>query len=88
VATRKIIPTGLTEYMHDSPVLLDEVRVTPVEVKEGFHHICVPSPLPNGLEWLGELVGFFIKRPIHLVELREVSFIYLYKYKIHKLFIH
>jgi hypothetical protein len=40
---------------------LHEVRVTPDEVKDGFHHICVPSPPPNGPEWLGELVGFFIK---------------------------
>jgi hypothetical protein len=47
--------------MNGSPVLLDEVRVTPDEVKEEFHHICVPSLPPNGSEWLGELVGFFIK---------------------------
>jgi hypothetical protein len=67
--------------MYGSPVLLDEVRVTLDEVKEGFHHICVPSPPSNGPEWLSELVGFFIEWPIHLVELPEVSFIYLYKYK-------
>jgi hypothetical protein len=59
--------------MHGSPVLLDEVRVTPDEVKDGFHHICVPSPPPNGPEWLGELVGFFIKWSIHLVELCELD---------------
>jgi hypothetical protein len=35
----RIIPTGLAEYMHGSPDLLDEVRVTPDEVKDGFHHI-------------------------------------------------
>jgi hypothetical protein len=67
--------------MHGSPVLLDEVCVTPDEVKDEFHHICVPSPPPNGPERLGELVGFFIKRPIHLIKFYEVSFIYLYKFK-------
>jgi hypothetical protein len=66
--------------MHGSPVLLDEVRVTPDEVKDRFHHICVPSPPPNGPEF-GELVGFFIKWPIHLIELCDISFIYLYKFK-------
>jgi hypothetical protein len=74
--------------MHGSPVLLDEVRVTPDEVKDGFHHICVPFPPLNGPEWLGELVGFFIEWPIHLIELCEVFFIYLYNFKIHKLFVH
>jgi hypothetical protein len=73
-AIGRIIPTGLAEYMHGSPVLLDEVRVTPDEVKDGFQHICVPFPPPNGPEWLGELVGFFIKWPIHLIELCEVFF--------------
>jgi hypothetical protein len=57
----RIIPTGLVEHMHNSPVLLDEVCITPDEVKEGFHHICVLSPLLNGPKWLGELIGFFIK---------------------------
>jgi hypothetical protein len=74
--------------MHGSPVLLDEVRVTLDEVKDGFHHIYVPFPPPNRPEWLGELVGFFIKWSIYLIELCEVYFIYLYKFKIHKLFIH
>jgi hypothetical protein len=46
----RIIPTGLAEYMHDSPVLLNGVCITLDEVKEGFRHFCVLSPSPNGPE--------------------------------------
>jgi hypothetical protein len=62
-AIRRIIPIAdeVKDEVRITPVLLDEVRITPDEVKDGFHHICVPSPPPNGPEWLGELVGFFIK---------------------------
>jgi hypothetical protein len=72
IAYGRIMPTELVEHMHGPPFLPDEVHITTNEVKEEFHHIFVPSPPPNGPEWLSELVGFFIKWPKHLMELREV----------------